>query len=128
MTVEDLSFARAYRYGIFAMNRRIEREQRTIEVMIDMYCRARHKQEKGLCADCSALVEYSQKRTEKCQFGDEKPVCVHCPVHCYKPDMREKIRNVMRFAGPKMLLSHPYLGIMHLIDKRLYNKFKNSSQ
>ncbi|MFU8844891.1 MAG: nitrous oxide-stimulated promoter family protein [Bacteroidales bacterium] len=106
------------------MNRRIRREQRTVEVMIGMFCRDRHKQENGLCASCSALVIYSRQRTEKCQFGDGKPVCVHCPVHCYKPDMREKIREVMRFAGPRMMVEHPYLGIMHLIDKKIYKKYK----
>lgn len=106
------------------MNRRIEREQRTVEVMIGMYCRGRHKQTHGVCGDCSALVEYSRKRTEKCQFGDEKPVCVHCPVHCYKTDMRQKIWDVMRFAGPRMMVEHPYLSIMHLIDKKIYKKHK----
>jgi hypothetical protein len=116
-----------YAYRLFAMTGRIEREQRTVELMIGMFCRGRHKQEKGLCADCTALVEYSRRRTEKCRFGDEKPVCIHCPVHCYKPDMRERIRDVMRYSGPKMMFRHPYLGIMHLIDKKLYNKYKNNS-
>jgi hypothetical protein len=30
--------------------------------------------------------------------------------------MREKIRDVMRYAGPRMLLTHPVMAIAHLLD------------
>ena len=36
-------------------------------------------------------------------------------VHCYQPQMREQIRQVMRYSGPRMLLYHPVLAIWHLV-------------
>ena len=100
------------------MNKRIEREKRTVSLMIGMHCTHFHQRNDGLCNDCAALQEYAMGRTEACRFGDGKPVCSACPVHCYKRDMRERIRKVMRFAGPRMIWHHPGLAVLHLIDKR----------
>lgn len=61
----------------------------------------------GLCGECRELLEYSLARLDHCKFGNAKTKCHKCPVHCYRPDMREKIRTVMRFSGPRMLLYHP---------------------
>jgi hypothetical protein len=61
-------------------------------------------------------MEYATRRLERCVFGDTKPTCANCVVHCYSAEMREKIRGVMRWAGPRMLLRHPVLGITHLLD------------
>ena len=36
-------------------------------------------------------------------------------IHCYKPDMKEKMREVMRYAGPRMMWYHPIAAIKHLI-------------
>jgi len=93
------------------------RELKTIEVMINMYCAAHHD---GIprCADCNDLFDYAQRRLQRCVFGDAKPNCAKCVVHCYTRDMREKIRVVMRWAGPRMLLRHPVLGIRHLLADR----------
>lgn len=93
------------------------RELKTIEVMINMYCAAHHH---GVprCADCTELFDYAQRRLQRCVFGDAKPNCAKCVVHCYTRDMREKIRIVMRWAGPRMLLRHPILGIRHLLADR----------
>jgi hypothetical protein len=30
--------------------------------------------------------------------------------------MREKIREVMRYAGPRMIYRHPIMAVFHLID------------
>jgi len=100
--------------------RRRAREQRTLEAMMRMYCRHHHRQLRGLCADCAALAEYSQRRLERCVFGDEKPTCANCVVHCYKADMRERVRVMMRWAGPRMIFRHPILAFMHkVVDGRL---------
>jgi hypothetical protein len=32
--------------------------------------------------------------------------------------MREKIREVMRFSGPRMIFHHPIMAIRHLIECR----------
>lgn len=98
---------------------RLRREARTAEVMIRMYCRNRHgTKAPGLCADCAALWQETQTRLAKCPYQEAKPTCGRCPVHCYRPAMREKIRAVMRYAGPRMLLSHPILALRHILDAR----------
>lgn len=94
---------------------RLDREFRTIKAMIKIYCRELHHSANGLCDECKRLEEYAKLRLTNCPFGEEKPVCVKCPVHCYKPDMREKVKEVMRYSGPKMLWHHPILAIRHLL-------------
>lgn len=82
--------------------------------MIALYCRSKHSSGKELCAECRSLREYALLRLETCRFGEEKPTCAKCPVHCYKSSMRVKIKEVMRFAGPRMLFVHPVAAISHL--------------
>ena len=69
-----------------------------------------------LCPQCQVLLDYAHKRLEHCRFGEGKPSCTRCPVHCYKPAMREQIRQVMRYSGPRMLLHDPIMAIRHLWD------------
>lgn len=83
--------------------------------MIRLYCDNNHKST-GLCSDCTALVDYSRQRLQKCPYGEGKTTCAKCPVHCYKPEMREKIRAVMRYSGPRMIYRHPFMTVFHLID------------
>lgn len=98
---------------------RRSRELKTIAAMLRMYCRAHgHQPRASLCASCNELLEYASRRLERCVFGDAKPTCANCLVHCYSADMREQVRIVMRWAGPRMLRRHPILGILHLIDGR----------
>ncbi len=85
-----------------------------------------HGTESGLCDDCSEVLHYSIKRTDNCVFGVDKPPCVECPVHCYKKDMREKIKIVMRYSGPRMMWVHPWFALMHIVDKLNYRKDKKS--
>ncbi|MHC4427675.1 MAG: nitrous oxide-stimulated promoter family protein [Planctomycetota bacterium] len=99
--------------------RRLRREKKTISVMIGMYCRAHHDGATGsLCGDCTALHEYAMDRIDKCPFCLSKPTCLNCPIHCYKPDRREEVRAVMRYAGPRMMRRHPVLAILHILDGR----------
>ena len=70
----------------------------------------------ALCESCETLAAYAQARLFRCVYQEAKPTCANCPIHCYRPDMREQVRAVMRYAGPRMLLRHPYLAIMHLLD------------
>ena len=101
------------------LHSRMDREQRTIEAMIHIYCRRKHNTRRDLCAACQELLDYATVRLEKCPFQEEKSTGANCVVHCYRPDMRERIREVMRYAGPHMMLRHPYLAFMHLvIDSR----------
>ena len=99
---------------------RIERELKTVAAMIDRYCRDKHHSGgAGLCAECRRLAEYAKKRLAACPFQADKPTCAKCPVHCYKLEMRERIKEVMRYSGPRMLLYHPLLALAHLLDEKL---------
>lgn len=97
---------------------RIADEKHTVETMIRLYCRKQHKGSSGLCPDCQALLDYAMLRLDHCRFGEAKPTCDSCPVHCYKPDMREQIRQVMRYSGPRMILYHPVMAIIPKEMKR----------
>lgn len=94
---------------------RMEREVVTIQKMIGLYCKSEHGTGE-LCSECAELDAYAQFRLSKCPFQEKKPACQKCKIHCYKPDMKEKVKVVMRKTGPKMLLHHPYLASMHVID------------
>ncbi|HOG17895.1 MAG TPA: nitrous oxide-stimulated promoter family protein [Syntrophales bacterium] len=95
----------------------MRREIRTGRLMIGMFCRRHHGGE-ALCDECRELSSYAEDKTRRCRFGAEKPACSDCPVHCYQPAMREKIRAVMRYAGPRMIWSHPILALRHLLDRK----------
>ncbi len=97
---------------------KLAREKKTVEAMVGLYCRAHHPGFRPPCPECGELLAYARRRIERCRFGLPKPVCSKCPVHCYAPGPRERIRQVMRFAGPRMLLAHPLLALLHLLDAR----------
>ncbi|MFC2030552.1 nitrous oxide-stimulated promoter family protein [Chloroflexota bacterium] len=99
-------------------SRRLAREQQTVEAMIDLYCRGQHGTGDKLCRECAELRVYTRQRLLNCPFQEGKTTCVKCPTHCYKPEMREWIRTVMRYAGPRMLYRHPLMTVQHLIDGR----------
>lgn len=96
-------------------NKRMQREARTVEIMIHRYCRDHHATT-TLCDTCRHLLDYARKRLSRCPFQERKPTCGKCPIHCYAPAKREQIRAVMRYAGPRLLRSHPLLAILHLLD------------
>ena len=96
----------------------IEREKHTVEIMLGIYCHGHHEIKKGLCPQCSELLGYSNNRLDECQFGEDKPVCSNCSVHCYEPEVREKIKEVMRYAGPRMAHRHPILATRYFMDAR----------
>ena len=86
--------------------------------MIRLYCRDHHVTRDDPCGECEALMAYADQRLDRCPFGEDKPTCARCTVHCYRKDMREQVRTVMRYAGPRMMRRHPYLAVMHLLDRR----------
>ena len=96
---------------------RIEREIKTVGIMIHMYCRHRHQSDKP-CGSCQELLDYARQRTLKCPFGEDKPVCAKCLIHCYNQEMRVKVKEVMKFSGPKMISVHPMLAIRHFMAAR----------
>ena len=96
---------------------RREEEKQTVEQMIRFYCR--HKEGNlTLCQDCKELLDYAHQRLTHCPFGEQKKTCRQCPVHCYRPQMKQKIKEVMRYAGPRMLWHHPLWTLKHLWRER----------
>jgi len=71
-----------------------------------------------VCAECAQLLRYAEKRRAYCP-KDPKPFCSYCDTHCYTAEMRERMREVMRYAGPRSLLhGHAIDGVKHLIEGR----------
>jgi hypothetical protein len=93
-------------------------EIKTVQKMISMYCHAMHHTKNDeLCIDCMELFKYAGQRIDKCFYGDDKPVCSKCTVHCYKPEMREKIKEIMRYSGPRMMWKSPILSLRYMYRK-----------
>ena len=96
---------------------RLRREHQTFVAMMECYCQDHHGQHEGrLCHACQEVMDYATLRLIRCRFGAEKPTCARCPVHCYQRDYRERVREIMRYAGPRMLWRHPVLAVLHLLD------------
>ena len=98
-------------------------EKLLVSEMIALYCRKNHHTAKSsLCPQGQALHDYALQRIERCPFMETKTFCSACKVHCYKPEMREQIRTVMRWSGPRMLFVHPVLAVRHMKElQRIYN-------
>lgn len=102
-----------------------------------IYCRGRHRgadrealvsgaaalgvygrKPPALCVRCADLVRYAEQRRASCP-KDPKPFCSHCDTHCYSRGMRDRVREVMRYAGPRsMFTRHAFAGVKHLIEGR----------
>ena len=105
------------------IERKRQREKRVVREMIGVYCRGHHGTKKGeLCGTCAALAAYAEERSDKCPFMESKTFCSNCKVHCYKPDMRERIKDVMKWAGPRMIFTHPIFAIKHVFQMISYKR------
>jgi hypothetical protein len=99
--------------------RNIVLDQVTVEAMVRLHCAGRHRTGPGtLCESCQALLEYAHARLANCPFGPEKTTCRECPIHCYRPAERAAMKDVMRYAGPRMLWRRPILATRHLLLER----------
>lgn len=98
-----------------------EREKELVSLMIRIYCRKKHGGS-SLCQQCAELENYARQRSDKCPFMENKTFCSNCRVHCYKPEMRERIREVMRFSGPRMIFYRPVTAIRHVIATKIEKK------
>ena len=91
-----------------------EKEKAVVSQMIALYCWKQHRTKSGLCFECAELASYARRRVDNCPFMESKTFCSSCHTHCYRSDMRERIRTVMRFSGPRMLLYHPVMTLHHM--------------
>lgn len=97
---------------------KLNTEFKTVSAMIEIYCKKNHHTH-SLCPECQTLMDYAEVRLDRCPYGENKPTCNTCPIHCYKPEPKEQMRLVMRFSGPRMLLKHPILAIRHLVSEKI---------
>lgn len=104
------------------INTKREREKAVVSEMIALYCRRQHGKKNALCPECAALAAYARRRSDKCPFMETKTFCSNCKVHCYKPEMREKIRAVMHFSGPRMIFRHPVTAVRHVLEVKKEKK------
>lgn len=103
-----------------------ESEKKVVTIMIHMYCRSKHGNKDAVCHECEELKNYALSRLEHCPYGENKPTCNTCPIHCYRRDMKARIKEVMRFSGPRMLFVHPIETLEHFRKehkrKRLFSQ------
>ena len=106
--------------------RRRQREMTVISQMIAMYCAGNHSDAardetafcgEALCAECKAIDDYSVKRTRLCRSMEKKTTCEECGNHCYGRAERERICEIMRWSGPRMITKHPIAAIRHLVGR-----------
>lgn len=90
------------------------REFLTVKCMIEIYCEKKHGKKIGLCQECNELLAYAKQKLQLCPFYNNKPACKDCEVHCYQQPFSNKIIDVMKFSGPRMLIKHPVFSISHL--------------
>lgn len=95
------------------LEKKRENEIKIIEFMVKLYCKGKHGDKDVLCDECRELLSYAVTRTQNCPFMKEKTFCSACKVHCYKPEMREKIKEVMKYSVPRMIFYHPLLAAKH---------------
>ena len=96
-------------------NDKIQKEKDTIRFMIEIYCKGNHHK-KELCKECQKLFDYASMRIDKCPVFETKTFCSSCKIHCYQKEEQARIKEVMRYSGPRMLLYHPVMAICHVID------------
>lgn len=94
-------------------------EEKTVRAMVRIFCRDHHRggSDEGLCKSCLELLDYAEQRLAHCPFEDKKPACSDCTIHCYRKDMRDRIKEIMRYAGPQMIFRHPVLALIHLVKR-----------
>lgn len=57
-----------------------------------------------LCPDCTAFLQYAVKKRLCCPLEAEKPTCRRCRIHCYAPQQRALVKQIMAWSGRKMIM------------------------
>jgi hypothetical protein len=90
---------------------------RLIGKFVEVYCAGKHGAverdplalpddlgELRICRECAAFLEYAVTKRLNCPLEAEKPSCKHCRIHCYDRARREKMREIMSYAGRRLML------------------------
>ena len=108
-----------------------QQEKELVTLMIKLYCKKKYRSKTSLCPSCRSLYEYAMLRSSNCPFMETKTFCSGCKVHCYKPEMREKIREVMRFSGLRLIFYHPIVAIRHMLESvknKMHERLEKDNQ
>lgn len=108
------------------MANKIEQDKETIDFMVRLYCK-HHLKTREVPQEYLDLIDYACKRLERCRFGERKPACKDCPIHCYKPELREKTKEIMRWVGPRMIFYAPKATFRH-IKQHILSRVNNSNK
>jgi hypothetical protein len=111
---------------------RVLRDLKTLARFIVIYCHGNHEgaercpvvlpgfdvqeiagQPVELCRECRKLLQHALIKRSHCPMSP-KPMCKHCPKHCYAPHYRDQIRDVMKYAGPKLVMRGRLDYLIHL--------------
>lgn len=95
--------------------KRIEKEKEIVGLMIKLYCIKHHMDADSPCHQCLEILEYAKKQLNGCKHGDSKGFCSKCTAPCYRQDMRARIKEIMKFSGPRLILYEPYEFVKHII-------------
>ena len=106
---------------------RITQQKNTIEIMVKLYCAKNHSGDNEVCPDCREVLDYALTRVSNCRYGENKPNCGDCKTCCYKKDMKSKITHIMKYSGPRLLVHHPRVALVHILDKFRYRPQENRS-
>lgn len=96
-------------------------DEKTLQRMFLLYCR-KHHNSISLCESCKSLLDYSLQRTKECKWKQQGRLCSNCDVHCFKESKRVEIRRIMKFAGPRLILSNPLLALRYLLLKSMQGR------
>lgn len=56
-----------------------------------------------VCDECTKMLTHGTAKRLICPM-EPKPYCKECDVHCYAPGYRERVREIMRYSGKKLIL------------------------
>ena len=87
------------------MASKVDEDIKVLRQFIQIYCDTKHKDRAKtneddiiLCEECHDTLRYSSLRREYCP-QNPKPTCKNCEIHCYKPEYRQRIKDIMRHSG-----------------------------
>ena len=91
------------------MASKVDDDIKVLREFIQIYCDTKHKDRPktrenntNLCSECHDTLSYSSVRREYCPL-DPKPTCKNCEIHCYRPEYRQRIKEIMRHSGMTLI-------------------------
>jgi hypothetical protein len=100
---------------VIFLKSRLNTEKKVFRDMVVLYCKKNHTVNSP-CEECKKIIDYGFKKIEICPYGESKPFCSKCSIHCYEKNMQKKVKEIMRYSGPRIIFYHPIASLKHLIS------------